>query len=176
MKNKSMKGIYETAESIIIALVVIVVLILFFFRAVSVDGDSMLPGLRDGERLIVSNLFYTPEKGDIIVTDKNISYGKPLVKRVIATEGDKVFIDYSTGDVYVNDTLLSENYIAEKILPKDTPDLEVTVTEGYVFVMGDNRNNSSDSRNESIGLINTKNILGKALFRIYPLSEIGAVK
>ncbi|MBQ5782195.1 MAG: signal peptidase I [Oscillospiraceae bacterium] len=175
MKNKSMKGIYDTVESIIISFIVITVLILFVFRAVSVDGGSMLPTLKNGDRIITTNLFYTPEKGDIVVIDKNTSYGKPLVKRVIATEGDRILIDYSTGDVFVNDEKLSEDYILEKIDIQDTENLEITVTKGFVFVMGDNRNNSTDSRDADVGLINTKNILGKAVLRIYPFSEIGAI-
>ena len=175
MKNFPIKDIYETFESIMVSLVVITLIIVFAFRAVSVDGDSMLPNLHDQERLITTNLFYTPEKGDIVVIDKNTSYGKPLVKRVIATEGDRIFIDYSTGDVFVNDEKLSEDYILEKIDVQDTENLEITVTKGFVFVMGDNRNNSTDSRDADVGLINTKYILGRAVLRIYPFSEIGAI-
>ena len=176
MNKISMKEIYEMAESVIIALVVIAVLILFFFRSVSVDGDSMLPGLHNGDRLIITNFFYNPEKNDVIVVDKNTDYGKPLIKRVIADEGDKIFIDYSTGDVYVNDINISENYIYEKIAVQNRENVNMIVPEGYLFVMGDNRNNSMDSRDSAIGLINEKNILGKALLQIYPLNRIGVVK
>lgn len=176
MKKISMKDIYEAAESIIVAFVIIAVLILFCFRAVSVDGGSMLPNLEDGDRIITTNFFYTPENGDIVVVDKNTNYGKPLIKRVIAAAGDKIFVDYSTGDVYVNDEKLSENYIYEKIRVQDKENIDMIVPKGYLFVMGDNRNDSLDSRDSAIGLINEKNILGKALFQIYPISDIGVVK
>ena len=176
MKNFSIKDIYESCESIIISLCVIMLVIVFVFRAVAVDGDSMLPNLHHQEKLITTNLFYTPEKGDIVVLDKNNALGKPLVKRVIATEGDTIKIDYKTGDVYINGQLLMEDYILEKIAPADKDNLEMTIQEGYIFVMGDNRNDSLDSRVETIGQVSTKNVLGKAVLRIYPFSEIGVLK
>ena len=176
MKKFSIKDLYETCESIIISLIIIMLVIVFAFRAVTVDGDSMLPNLHNGERLIITNLFYTPEKGDIIVIDKNNSLDKPLIKRVIATEGDKICIDYSTGDVYVNDELVDEQYIYEKIEPTDGDNIELIIKDGYVFVMGDNRNNSQDSRNNHIGQVNVKNILGKAVLRIYPFNAIGGIE
>ncbi len=170
-----MKTFYDIIDSIMVSVITITVVILFLFRAVSVDGISMEPTLKHDERLIITNFFYNPQKGDIVVIDKNNSYNKPLVKRVIATEGDTIKIDYSTGDVYVNNQLLVENYINEKINPENIPDLEVTVSKGCVFVMGDNRNHSGDSRVKEIGLINNKNILGKAILRIYPFNNIGVL-
>ena len=176
MKNFSIKDFYETCESIIISLLAILLIIVFGFRAVAVDGGSMLPNLHNGERLITTNLFYTPEKGDVVVVDKNNALNKPLIKRVIATEGDRIRIDYSTGDVYVNDELLEEKYIYEKIDTKDVSDIDMVVKEGHVFVMGDNRNNSQDSRDSHIGQVNVKNLLGKAVLRIYPFNAIGGIE
>ena len=175
MKNFSIKDLYESCESIIVSFLVIMIVILFAFRAVAVDGDSMLPNLHDQEKLITTNFLYTPEKGDIVVIDKNNVLRKSLIKRVIATEGDTIRIDYKTGDVYVNNQLLIENYILEKIEPVNAETLEMTIQPGYIFVMGDNRNNSQDSRNEAIGQVSTKNVLGKAVLRIYPFSEIGVL-
>lgn len=170
-----MKKFYDVIESIIISLVVILILILFVFRSVSVDGDSMLPSFHHGDRLIITNMFYTPKKGDVVVVDKNTDLKKPLIKRVIATEGDTIKIEASTGNVYVNGNLLQEDYIYEKINSVHTSDINITIEEGHVFVMGDNRNNSTDSRSESLGQVDTKNILGKVIFQIYPFEDAGVV-
>ena len=171
-----MKKIYEYMESFSIAIIFITVLILFMCRIIVVDGDSMNNTLNSGEKLLITNFMYTPEKGDIVVTDSSVYARGPLIKRVIATGGDTILIDYSTGDVYVNSYLLEEDYIAEKIEIEKREELKITLPEGYLFLMGDNRNHSADSRIEEIGLVNEKNILGKAIFRISPLSEIGKVK
>ena len=171
-----MKKIFEFIDSFCTAVMFITVVILFFCRVIVVDGDSMLPTLQSGEKIITTNFFYQPEVGDIVVTDSNNGYKKPLIKRVIATGGDTIKIDYPTGDVYLNGNLLDEDYIFEKINPSDTENLEITVPQGYVFLMGDNRNASYDSRAAEIGVINQKDLLGKAVFRISPLSKIGKVK
>ena len=168
MKNFSIKDLYESCESIIISFLVIMIVILFAFRAVAVDGDSMLPNLHDQEKLITTNFFYTPEKGDIVVIDKNNVLRKPLIKRVIATESDTIRIDYKTGDVYVNNQLLIENYILEKIEPVNAETLEMTIQPGYIFVLGDNRNNSKDSRSRDYGEMGVNRILGKVIFRLVP--------
>ena len=177
MKKNAAKNFYEIFESIIIALVIILALVLFVFRAVSVDGESMEPNLHDKDRLIITNFLYTPKKGDIVVVDKNNTLNKPIVKRVIATAGDTIKIEYSTGSVYLNGVKLDEDFILEDMYTYFNPNsLEITIEEGYVFVMGDNRNNSNDSRNSDIGPINVKNILGKAVLRVAPFNNIGVIK
>lgn len=176
MKKFPIKDIYETCESIIVSLLVITFVIVFAVRTVVVDGSSMLPNLHHGERLVTTNFFYTPEKGDIVVIDKNNALGKPLIKRVIATEGDTIRIDYKTGEVYLNGELLVEDYILEKIEATTADGIEMTVEKGFVFVMGDNRNNSQDSRSSEIGQVDIRNILGKALFRVYPFDSIGGLE
>lgn len=170
-----MKSFYEIIESLYTSFIIITLIILFLLRAVSVDGTSMVPTLQDKEKVITTNLFYTPSKGDVIVIDKNNHFKKPLVKRVIATGGDTIKIDYTTGNVYVNGTLLTEPYISEKITPSNDKLLEMTVPKNHLFVMGDNRNASSDSRDADLGVINEKTVLGKALFIIFPFKNFGKV-
>ena len=178
MKNTPAKGFYEIFESILIALIAIIFLVVFVFRAVTVDGSSMEPNLHNGDKLITTNLFYTAQKGDIIVVDKNTILGKPVIKRVIATAGDTIKYECETGDVYVNGEKLTETYILSyNGMPNPyTEDIDTVVKDGHVFVMGDNRNNSNDSRNSELGQINTNNILGKAVLRIYPFNSIGVIK
>lgn len=178
MKKFSAKNFYEFIESIIIAFIAIMILVVFIFRVITVDGNSMEPNFHNSDKLIISSMFYTPEKGDIVVIDKNTPLGKPIIKRIIATEGDTIKYERSTGDVYINGTKINEDYINidNSITNPYEFDVETTIKKGHVFVMGDNRNVSNDSRNSEIGQINAKNILGKAVIRIYPFNKVGVIK
>ncbi|MGN0667198.1 MAG: signal peptidase I [Huintestinicola sp.] len=168
--------ILEWVETIIFAFFAVILFFTFLLRQANVDGDSMLPTLQNGERLIVNHLFYTPEKGDIVIVDSR-GLGKAIVKRVIATEGQQVDINFDTGEVKVDGTVLQEDYILELTKrDEDGHDYPVTVPENCIFVMGDNRMNSLDSRSSVVGFVPVDDVMGKVVFRFWPLDRIGAVE
>ena len=158
-------------HDLVYMLAVIMIVFLLLFRMVVVSGPSMFSTLWDGDWLLVlSSVFYqNPEQGDIIIASKqSYNNGEPIVKRVIATEGEKVDIDFEAGIVYVNDVALTEDYTYTPTNLEEGMSFPLIVSEGCVFAMGDNRNKSHDSRAPDIGLIDRREILGKALFLIYP--------
>ena len=167
--------LFDWSEALLISLSAVILIFVFCVRIIGVQGDSMLPTLQDSNQLLVSNLFYTPEKGDIVILTKDSFMDSPIVKRVIATEGDTVDIDFETGEVQVNGETLQEDYIAEPTTTYFDMTFPQTVPEGCIFVMGDNRNHSTDSRDAQLGMVDTRYVIGKVLMRIYPFSEIGAV-
>ncbi len=182
----------DWVETFVMALCVVVLLFTFGFRIVTVDGDSMLNTLHHGERLIISDIMYEPEIGDIVITSVPEYYGDdPLVKRVIATGGQTVDIDFEKWVVTVdgkplevdeNNNPTNESYVnyrqgqpMYRLANIENPIVfPYKVPEGYVFVMGDNRNNSSDSR--KFGAVAERNIIGKVYFRITPFDKFGAIK
>ena len=152
-------------------LVIIVLVFLIFFRIIVVSGSSMYDTLIDGDYLLlVSNLFYgTPEYGDIIVATKDsFDDGAPIIKRVIATEGQTVDIDFQLGIVYVDGIALQDDYTYTPTNVEEGMQFPLTVEENCVFAMGDNRNRSHDSRSPDIGQIDKREILGKAVFLFLP--------
>jgi signal peptidase I len=175
---KTAKGqsAFEWYEALISAALVLVLIFSFFFRIIQVDGESMVPTLQNGEKLIVWGAGYEPQRGDVVIVDSYTPYGKPLVKRVIAKGGDTICIDYETGTVAVNGEVLQEDYIAEPTYLGYDVEFPYTVPEGTVFVMGDNRNNSLDSRSSYVGCIDERDILGKVLLCFLPVSDFGVVK
>lgn len=157
-------------------LAIFMVIYMLLFRVVVVIGSSMYDTLHHGDRLLlVSSTFYKdPKQGDIIVASKkSFSGGECIVKRVIATEGQVVDIDFVTGEVSVDGTVLEEDYIYTKTTLFEGVTFPLTVEEGHVFVLGDNRDNSKDSRNPQIGQIDVREILGKAVFLLTPGDKNG---
>ena len=170
------QGAFEWYEALISAALVLVLVFSFFFRIIQVDGASMVPTLQNGDKLIVWGAGYEPQRGDVVIVDSYTAYGKPLVKRVIAKGGDTISIDYASGTVTINGEVLDEDYIAEPTYLGYDVEFPYTVPEGTVFVMGDNRNNSSDSRTDMVGNIKRENIIGKAWLRIWPVSDFGVLQ
>ena len=170
--KKGMNGnILDYLHDLIYILAAVVLVRLLFFRVVVVNGSSMYNTLIDGDYLLlVSNTFYhQPQQGDIIVASKDtFDDGKPIVKRVIATEGQFVDIDFSTGTVYVDGTALEEEYTYSKATLNEGVSFPLRVEKGHVFVLGDNRGRSRDSRSPDIGQIDHREILGKAIFLFMP--------
>ena len=170
------QNLLEWYEALISAALVLVLIFSFFFRIIQVDGSPMVPTLVNGDKLIVWGAGYTPQRGDVVIVDSYTSYGKPLVKRVIAKGGDTVSIDYATGTVAVNGEVLQEDYIAEPTYLGYDVTFPYTVPEGTVFVMGDNRNQSLDSRSTYVGCIDERDILGRVLLCFMPFTDFGVVK
>lgn len=162
-------------QCIVSALVICILVFTFICRVVGVVGSSMVPTLENGERLIISRLFYEPKYGDIVVLRKQEFKEDPIVKRVIATEGQTVDIDFDQGIVYVDGKALDEPYVNAPVNRRLDFSEPVTVPSGCVFVMGDNRNESTDSRYAGLGCIDNRLILGKAYCRIFPLNCIGGI-
>ena len=168
--NKARMEIYDWLQCIVSAIICGIFIFVFIGRTIGVDGRSMVKTLHDNDRVIMSNLFYTPKKGDIVVfqTESDSFGGTPLVKRVIAVAGQTIDIDFQSGDVFVDGILQDEPYINEPTHNRLDFSGPKTVPEGHIFVMGDNRNSSSDSRDNRVGMVDTRNVLGKVLFIAIP--------
>ena len=187
-----LRSIYDYVELFVFAVIVVGLLVTFFFRMCVVSGPSMNQTLLHGQGLFVSDLGYTPREGDIIVFHQTGSeyetFNEPIVKRVIATGGHFVKIDYtanqvfvSEDDVFTEDEIIDESGYAYFASPNGrwaesgrAPLVEY-VPEGYLFVMGDNRNNSADSRSRYVGLVDARRVLGRVYLRVLPFSLFGKV-
>lgn len=181
--HKPFSDALDWVNSIIYAVAAMLVLNLFFFRPITVSGDSMNNTLVDGDRVILTNFGYSPSYGDIVVVqadklkNKNTGrYGEPIIKRVIAVEGETIRINFTEGKVYVNDVLLEEDYIKDLTHLRSYGWMEsgktYTVPENCIFVMGDNRNISNDSRNlTDVGFVDESLIMGKVFVRFSPIKN-----
>lgn len=183
-KNSVAAEIFEWIEMIVLSACAVLLCFTFVLRPAKVDGASMQNTLFNGEVLLISDIGYTPERGDILVFQKvNSTHPDPIVKRVIATEGETIDIDFDTWQVTITDAngvskVLDESeYRKLATDQRVTSDLEYPITVGKdeLFVMGDNRNHSLDSRSSAIGLVNKNEVIGKVLLRILPFGRIGTV-
>ena len=183
-------AVFDYVEMFVFTVAAVILLLSFFFRLCVVSGPSMNDTLLNGEKLIVSDLFYKPDRGDIIVfhqtSETNDQFNEPIVKRVIATEGEFVKIDYIQSKVYVSadnvfteDEVQSEDYIIEgkpHYLAYTANVFVYEVPKGHLFVMGDNRPVSADSRYPAVDFVDERRVLGKVLFRVTPFSKFGKVE
>jgi signal peptidase I len=175
--------IYEWLRMMLGCVLVAVLVFNCLARLTRVDGNSMNSTLENGELMVVWSLGYTPKQGDIVVLNKTTAEflggegGEAIVKRVIATGGQTVDIDYDTGTVYVDGVALDEPYINEEMhLPTSDVMMQNThweIPEGSIFVMGDNRNHSTDSRQSLLGSIDEDYVLGKVVLALWPAERIG---
>ena len=172
---RSNRSLLEWVDSLVFAAVLLALVFTFGARIVQVDGSSMNPGLVDGERLLLSSLPYEPEYGDVVVIDSYTDYGKLLIKRVIGKEGDVIDIDFDSGIVYRNGQPLDEPYTAAPTYLYEGVNFPITVPEGMLFIMGDNRNDSKDSRSPEIGCVSEGDVLGKAVLRLTPFDKFGGI-
>lgn len=168
--EKKDADLYEWMQALVCSVLTVVVVFTFVIRLIGVDGISMQPTLQDGDRLLVLNslLYSDYQYGDVVVLRKASFLEEPIVKRVIATEGQTVEIDFDAGVVYVDGVPLREDYINDLTFLEEGTEFPLTVPAGSIFVMGDNRNHSNDSRDSRLGTVDARYVIGKAVFLAFP--------
>ena len=196
MKNEEIKedwrqSLFEWLQLLVVVLVIIVGVFTFVGSVIGVDGSSMYPTLHDKDLMLVQRIGYTPRQGDVVVLRKDGTFGdEALVKRVIATGGQTVYIDYEANTITVDGQVLDEFYLNHEYDSAYGSDFmalrgdlnpayvyqSFTVPEGCVFVCGDNRNHSSDSRSESLGLVDERYVIGRVLLVFFPFGHFGLIQ
>lgn len=180
-KGSFKMDLYFWMQALAVALVLLILTFTLAGRVIQVVGNSMLPTLHENDLMLLQSVGYTPKQGDVVVLRKSSFMVEPIVKRVIATGGQHVSIDYIAGTVTVDGVVLDEPYIREYMIDPypgshDMSITDIDVPEGSIFVMGDNRNQSSDSRNENLGTVDTRYVLGRVLCVLLPLGHFGGVQ
>lgn len=166
MSEKTIRTIYDFGAVLLNAVLTVTLIFTFVFKISVVNGSSMEHTLSNADQVLMTAKDWKVESGDIVIISQPNGYDEVLIKRVIATEGQSVYIDATKGHVVVDGQLLNEPYIAEKLRVAGDMKYPVTVPKGCVFVMGDNRNYSGDSRFNEVGFIDTRYIVGEAIYRI----------
>lgn len=174
-KSDAVNSVFDWLSSFVYAIIIVVIALTFFVRIVDIDGRSMNPTLWDKEKVLITNTVSTPSCGDIVIISHGVEYKAPLVKRVIASEGQTLDINFDNNTVTVDGKKLYEPYIQGKTIREDAV-IPSVIPKGKVFVMGDNREESSDSRGTRIGLIDVKDIIGKVRCVVFPFNKFRFVK
>ncbi len=179
--KKAFSSFFEIFEMFAICTAAILLIFSYVARLTVVDGESMEDTLHHGDYLIVQDIGYTPTRGDIVVIQKisATSYPNPIIKRVIAVEGDTIDIDLETWTVTVNGEVIDEPYAnlePGRLYNDLASQMPMTIEEGKIFVMGDHRNHSSDSRVAELGQIDTRCVVGRAVLRVLPFDKFGIME
>lgn len=176
-KNGLAFNCFDWIEALITSLIFVVILFTFLFRVVNVSGPSMLPNLQSNDRVVLSSYFYKPHRSDVVVITHTEKLKEPIIKRIIALENQVVDINFATGVVSVDGVALDESAYIQNGITTQPSDFTfpLTVTKGHVFVLGDNRAVSNDSRSSDVGLVDERYILGKAQLILFPFNRFGVI-
>ena len=194
-KGTFWKDAADMLEAVLISIFCVIMLFAYVLRPVTVEGHSMESTLQDQDKLFMTDLFYTPERGDIVIIDNDASHTfdengnlvegqglstvtteKRLIKRIIAVGGETLDINFDDGTVTIDGTVLDEPYINNLTLNDEGAfSYPITIPDGYYFVMGDNRNHSSDSRHVTLGPVDSRYVIGGARFVFFPFQDVGTI-
>lgn len=187
IKPQFAKELLEWLDVLCIAIISVIVVFSFVFRVATIDGNSMLNTLHNGDKVIITNFNYTPKQGDIVVVSRNAENSvegqktseEPIIKRVIAVGGQTIDIDFETGKVYVDSVELPEPYLGSPTVDPGDVQFPLYIPKGHIFIMGDNRGDSLDSRSSRIGnggIVDNRYVLGHAVYRFFPVGRVGELK